>query len=118
VALWRLPLAIRWQPKIILLALLYPRGPTAQELYKKKVPPLIHPTLSPYFCRKVAPWRLPLTIGRQPKIIPCSVLHPETSNCFTHNGTAMRAVFRKTFPLYMSLTFVPFVVLNLQKVSC
>lgn len=66
--------------------------------------------------RKVAPSRLPLTIGRQPKIIPCSVLHPDTSNCFTHNGNAMRSVFKKTFPLYMSLTFVPFVVLNLQKV--
>ncbi|KAJ8622393.1 hypothetical protein MRB53_030922 [Persea americana] len=38
-----------------------------------------------------------------------------TKSCLTHNATAASATFRKTFPLYFSLTFVPFVVLRLQK---
>lgn len=51
-----------------------------------------------------------------PAIIPCSVIHPDTNSCLAHNATATSATFRKTFPLYFSLTFVPFVVLHLQKV--
>ncbi|XVF08545.1 hypothetical protein REPUB_Repub07fG0012400 [Reevesia pubescens] len=51
-----------------------------------------------------------------PSIIPCSVIHPETNSCLAHNAKAASATFRKTFPLYFSLTFVPFVVLHLQKV--
>lgn len=50
-----------------------------------------------------------------PSIIPCSVIHPDTSSCLAHNANATSATFRKTFPLYFSLTFVPFVVLRLQK---
>ncbi|KAL5569718.1 hypothetical protein UlMin_026293 [Ulmus minor] len=50
-----------------------------------------------------------------PSIIPCSVIHPDTSSCLAHNANATSATFRKTFPLYFSLTFVPFVVLHLQK---
>ncbi|KAK4572459.1 hypothetical protein RGQ29_030768 [Quercus rubra] len=50
-----------------------------------------------------------------PAIIPCSVIHPYTNSCLTHNANATSATFRKTFPLYFSLTFVPFVVLHLQK---
>ncbi|KAI4352918.1 hypothetical protein L6164_007125 [Bauhinia variegata] len=50
-----------------------------------------------------------------PSIIPCSIIHPETNSCLAHNGNAMSATFKKTFPLYFSLTFVPFVVLHLQK---
>ncbi|XP_030935600.1 uncharacterized protein LOC115960753 [Quercus lobata] len=50
-----------------------------------------------------------------PAIIPCSVIHPDTNSCLTHNANAASATFRKTFPLYFSLTFVPFVVLHLQK---
>ncbi|EFJ37079.1 hypothetical protein SELMODRAFT_165273 [Selaginella moellendorffii] len=55
--------------------------------------------------------------GLQPNapIIPCSCVHPESPFCFQHNMRAMRATFKKTFPLYLSLTFVPFVVLNVQK---
>jgi hypothetical protein len=49
-------------------------------------------------------------------IIPCSGIHPQTASCLVHNSKAARATFRKTFPLYLSLTFVPFVVLNIQKV--
>ncbi|KAG0562833.1 hypothetical protein M758_9G079300 [Ceratodon purpureus] len=48
-------------------------------------------------------------------IIPCSGIHPQTASCLVHNSKAARATFRKTFPLYLSLTFVPFVVLNIQK---
>ncbi|PON71066.1 Mitochondrial inner membrane translocase subunit [Parasponia andersonii] len=50
-----------------------------------------------------------------PSIVPCSVVHPDTSSCLAHNARATSATFRKTFPLYFSLTFVPFVVLHLQK---
>ncbi|CAM8924923.1 unnamed protein product [Rhodiola kirilowii] len=50
-----------------------------------------------------------------PSIIPCSIIHPDTSSCAAHNVKAASATFRKTFPLYFSLTFVPFVVLHLQK---
>lgn len=48
-------------------------------------------------------------------LIPCSAIHPETPSCLGHISKAARSTFKKTFPLYMSLTFVPFVVLNLQK---
>lgn len=51
-----------------------------------------------------------------PSIIPCSIIHPDTHSCLAHNAKATSATFRKTFPLYFSLTFVPFVVLHLQKV--
>lgn len=50
-----------------------------------------------------------------PSIVPCSVIHPDTHSCLAHNANAASATFRKTFPLYFSLTFVPFVVLRLQK---
>ncbi|KAI9082843.1 hypothetical protein K1719_035173 [Acacia pycnantha] len=50
-----------------------------------------------------------------PSIIPCSVIHPGTDSCLSHNANATLATFKKTFPLYFSLTFVPFVVLHLQK---
>ncbi|XP_062165245.1 uncharacterized protein LOC133871827 [Alnus glutinosa] len=50
-----------------------------------------------------------------PSIIPCSVIHPDANSCLVHNANATSATFRKTFPLYFSLTFVPYVVLHLQK---
>ncbi|KAK7343981.1 hypothetical protein VNO77_13149 [Canavalia gladiata] len=50
-----------------------------------------------------------------PSIIPCSIIHPETNSCLSHEVNATSATFKKTFPLYFSLTFVPFVVLHLQK---
>lgn len=49
-------------------------------------------------------------------IIPCSAIHPNTNSCLAQNANAMSATFKKTFPLYFSLTFVPYVVLHLQKV--
>ncbi|XP_075500691.1 uncharacterized protein LOC142539256 isoform X2 [Primulina tabacum] len=50
-----------------------------------------------------------------PDIVPCSIIHPNTDSCLFHNANAARDTFRKTFPLYFSLTFVPFVVLRMQK---
>lgn len=58
-----------------------------------------------------------LKLEEFPSIIPCSMIHPDTSSCVAHNVSATSATFRKTFPLYFSLTFVPFVVLRLQKVK-
>jgi hypothetical protein len=49
-------------------------------------------------------------------VIPCSILHPDAASCLAHNANATYSTFRKTFPLYFSLTFVPFVILHLQKV--
>ncbi|BBM98838.1 hypothetical protein Mp_1g16630 [Marchantia polymorpha subsp. ruderalis] len=48
-------------------------------------------------------------------IIPSSAVHPDTASCLAHNTRATRATVKKTFPLYLSLTVVPFVVLNIQK---
>lgn len=59
----------------------------------------------------------PIKLNKYPPIIPCSVIHPETSSCVAKNFSAGCTTFRKTFPLYFSLTFVPFVVLRLHKVS-
>ncbi|XVF11314.1 hypothetical protein REPUB_Repub08aG0016500 [Reevesia pubescens] len=56
-----------------------------------------------------------LKLQEFPSIIPCSVIHPDTNSCVAHNAKAASATFKKTFPLYFSLTFVPFVVLHLQK---
>lgn len=49
-------------------------------------------------------------------IIPCAVIHPDTVACLAQNGKATSETFRKTFPLYFSLTLVPYVFLHLQKV--
>ncbi|KAK1568880.1 hypothetical protein Q3G72_030028 [Acer saccharum] len=56
-----------------------------------------------------------LKLEEFPSIIPCSVIHPDADSCLAHNANAFSTTFRKTFPLYFSLTFVPFVVLHLQK---
>lgn len=57
-----------------------------------------------------------LKLEEFPSIISCSIIHPDTNSCLKHNVNALTDTFRKTFPLYFSLTFVPFVVLRLQKV--
>ncbi|KAL3699817.1 hypothetical protein R1sor_017839 [Riccia sorocarpa] len=54
-------------------------------------------------------------VYKHSRIIPCSAVHPETGSCLAQNSRAARDTFKKTFPLYLSLTFVPFVVLNIQK---
>ncbi|KAL0913470.1 hypothetical protein M5K25_016933 [Dendrobium thyrsiflorum] len=56
-----------------------------------------------------------LNLTEYPSIIPCSIIHPNSDSCIAHNAAAASLTFRKTFPLYFSLTFVPFVVLRLQK---
>ncbi|PKA50281.1 hypothetical protein AXF42_Ash013370 [Apostasia shenzhenica] len=50
-----------------------------------------------------------------PSILPCSAIHPKSESCIAHNVSAASSTFKKTFPLYFSLTFVPFVVLRLQR---
>jgi hypothetical protein len=49
-------------------------------------------------------------------LIPCSIIHPETSSCIVQINQAMGSTFKKILPLYVSLKFVPFVMLNLNKV--
>lgn len=71
--------------------------------------------LSAYLASKKNPNLINLT--KSPSIIPCSVIHPDRASCLAHNVTVTSSTFKKTFPLYFSLTFVPFVVLRLQKVT-
>lgn len=58
-----------------------------------------------------------INLTKSPPIIPCSVIHPDRASCLAHNVSVSSSTFKKTFPLYFSLTFVPFVVLRLQKVT-
>ena len=57
-----------------------------------------------------------MNLDQNCQLIPCAVIHPDTVFCTKQIAKATNSTFKKTFPLYMSLTFVPFVVLNLQKV--
>nr|CAD1835050.1 unnamed protein product [Ananas comosus var. bracteatus] len=93
-------------------------GPVAEPVYKAvreccRGGPVDIVALSTYLSNKKGSGSLKLT--EYPAIIPCSIIHPDSSSCLAHNATAFSATFRKTFPLYFSLTFVPFVVLRLQK---
>ncbi|CAI0417364.1 unnamed protein product [Linum tenue] len=93
-------------------------GPVAQPVYKAvretcRGGPVDIAALSAYLSTK---GKLnPLKLGEAPAIIPCSIIHPGTDSCLVQHGNAASATFRKTFPLYFSLTFVPYVVLHLQK---
>ncbi|CAI0547947.1 unnamed protein product [Linum tenue] len=93
-------------------------GPVAQPVYKAvretcRGGPVDIAALSAYLSTK---GKLnPLKLGEAPAIIPCSIIHPGTDSCLIQHGNAASATFRKTFPLYFSLTFVPYVVLHLQK---
>ncbi|KAE8767615.1 hypothetical protein D1007_61002 [Hordeum vulgare] len=69
--------------------------------------------LSAYFANKKNSNLINLT--KSPSVIPCSVIHADRASCLAHNVTVTSSTFKKTFPLYFSLTFVPFVVLRLQK---
>ncbi|XP_020247882.1 uncharacterized protein LOC109825439 isoform X1 [Asparagus officinalis] len=93
-------------------------GPVAAPVYKAvrdccRGSPVDIAMLSAYLSNKKGSSSVKLM--EHPSIIPCSVIHPNTSSCLVHNAAAVSATFRKTFPLYFSLTFVPFVVLHLQK---
>ncbi|KAL6580658.1 hypothetical protein OROMI_008682 [Orobanche minor] len=93
-------------------------GPVAAPVYKAvrdccRGSPVDVDSLSAYLSSK----RISKTLKLEkfPDIIPCSIIHPDTNSCLVHNGNVATSTFRKTFPLYFSLTFVPFVVLRLQK---
>lgn len=95
-------------------------GPVAQPVYRAvrdncRGLPLDIASLSAYLAKKGVSNHVKLE--EFPSIIPCSIIHPHTNSCLVHNANASSATFRKTFPLYFSLTFVPFVVLHLQKVQ-
>ncbi|PRQ59716.1 putative transmembrane protein [Rosa chinensis] len=92
-------------------------GPVAQPVYKAvreccRGYRVDIASLADYLAEK---GRSDIKLEEFPSILPCSVIHPHTNSCLVHNATATSATFRKTFPLYFSLTFVPFVVLRLQK---
>ncbi|XP_048326477.1 uncharacterized protein LOC125421452 isoform X1 [Ziziphus jujuba] len=93
-------------------------GPVAQPVYKAvrdccRGYPVDIVSLSAFLSERKKSNHVELT--EFPSIIPCSIIHPDTNSCLAHNADATTATFRKTFPLYFSLTFVPFVVLHLQK---
>ncbi|KAK1304944.1 hypothetical protein QJS10_CPB11g00250 [Acorus calamus] len=93
-------------------------GPVAEPVYKAvrdscRGSPVDIVALSAYLSNKMGSGSVKLE--EYPSIIPCSIIHPGKNSCLAHNGDAASATFRKTFPLYFSLTFVPFVVLRLQK---
>ncbi|KAG7035565.1 hypothetical protein SDJN02_02362 [Cucurbita argyrosperma subsp. argyrosperma] len=93
-------------------------GPVAEPVYKAvrdscRGYPIDVASLSSYLSdKKISGYE---NLGEFPSIIPCDIIHPDTNSCMAHNGKAASATFKKTFPLYFSLTFVPFVVLHLQK---
>ncbi|GAA0164329.1 hypothetical protein LIER_19992 [Lithospermum erythrorhizon] len=93
-------------------------GPVAAPVYKAvrdccRGSPVDVDTLSTYLFNKGFSGSSKLE--QFPSIIPCSIIHPHTNSCLLQNVNAAKATFRKTLPLYFSLTFVPFVVLRLQK---
>ncbi|CAH9090688.1 unnamed protein product [Cuscuta epithymum] len=93
-------------------------GPVAAPVYKAvkdccRGSPIDVESLSAYLSQKRVSNNVKLE--EFPSIIPCSLIHPGNTSCLAHNANATAATFRKTFPLYFSLTFVPFVVLRLQK---
>lgn len=50
-----------------------------------------------------------------PKQITDAMIHPQTASALLHNVKVPCNTFRKTFPLYMSISLVPYVVLNLKR---
>lgn len=93
-------------------------GPVAKPVYKAvrescRGGPIDLVSLSAYLSSRKSSQSLKLDPSAS--IIPCSIIHPDSASCLAHNGNAMYSTFRKTFPLYFSLTFVPYVVLHLQK---
>lgn len=94
-------------------------GPVAEPVYKVvkeccRGGPVDLTALSAHLSNKRNPDLINLTTN--PSIIPCSVIHPDRASCLAQNVNVVSSTFKKTFPLYFSLTFVPFVVLRLQKV--
>jgi hypothetical protein len=95
-------------------------GPVAEPVYKAvreccRGGPLDFTGLSAYLANKKNSNMINLT--NSPSVIPCSVIHPDRTSCLAHNVNVISSTFKKTFPLYFSLSFVPFFVLRLQKVT-
>lgn len=95
-------------------------GPVSAPVYKAvrescRGGPVDIASLSAYLSRKGISSTSNIKLDEFPSIIPCSIIHPEIDSCLAHNANAASTTFRKTFPLYFSLTFVPFVVLHLHK---
>ncbi|CAN6168189.1 unnamed protein product [Urochloa humidicola] len=93
-------------------------GPVANPVYKAvreccRGGPVDLTALSAYLSSTRSSDLINLTTN--PSIIPCSVIHPDRASCLAQNVNVVSSTFKKTFPLYFSLTFVPFVVLRLQK---
>lgn len=93
-------------------------GPVAAPVYKAvrdscRGHPVDVASLHTYLSHRGADY---VKLEKFPSIIPCSIIHPGTKSCLAHEVNATSATFKKTFPLYFSLTFVPFVVLRQQKV--
>ncbi|KAK8944458.1 hypothetical protein KSP39_PZI008059 [Platanthera zijinensis] len=93
-------------------------GPVAEPVYKAvrdtcRGSPVDVISLSAYVSNLVG--SVPLKLTEYHSIVPCSIIHPNNDSCVAHNVAAASLTFKKTFPLYFSLTFVPFVVLRLQK---
>ncbi|XP_042031325.1 uncharacterized protein LOC121778105 isoform X2 [Salvia splendens] len=92
-------------------------GPVAAPVYKAvreccRGSPVDVGSLAAYLSGRISS---DVKLDKFPELIPCSVIHPDTKSCLVHNANAVKATFRKIFPLYFSLTFVPYVVLRLQK---
>merc|ERR1719266_2928250 len=49
-------------------------------------------------------------------MVGCDILHPMESSCTKFVAHAFISTFKKVYPLYLSLTFVPMFVLRLFKV--
>ncbi|OEL30333.1 hypothetical protein BAE44_0008646 [Dichanthelium oligosanthes] len=95
-------------------------GPVAEPVYKVvreccRGGPVDLTALSAYLSNKRNSDLINLTTN--PSIIPCSMIHPDRASCLAQNVNVVSSTFKKTFPLYFSLTFVPFVVLRLQKTA-
>ena len=53
----------------------------------------------------------------RPGCIPCGIMHPQERSCVRHNFQSFRSTFKKSFPLYLALNVVPYVVFNLKKAA-
>lgn len=54
-------------------------------------------------------------IGSDAACVPCDIMHPHTASCALATITAGAGTFRKTFPLYMSISLVPYCVFNAKR---
>mmetsp|Transcript_41435 Transcript_41435/g.81233 ORF Transcript_41435/g.81233 Transcript_41435/m.81233 type:complete len:508 (+) Transcript_41435:70-1593(+) len=55
-------------------------------------------------------------LGSLPDLIPCSILHPLQQSCTKNTFGVLVSAFKKLFPLHMTVTFVPLLVVGLFRV--